>query len=72
MREYLGVVDATVVTVTEDHPSVDHGREVCWHCAPNIALHVDELQKLRVLKNTAKTTYISLAQALSNKLKFKH
>ncbi len=37
------------MTVAEDHARVDHGREVCGHCAPAVALDVDEAQQNRVL-----------------------
>jgi hypothetical protein len=43
------VVDAAKVPVTEDHACVDHGRQVCADGAPYEALHVNELEQLRVL-----------------------
>ena len=35
--------------VAEDHAGIDHGREVCWHGAPAVALYVDEAQQNGVL-----------------------
>ena len=45
----LGVVDAAGMAIREDHPGVDHRREVRRHHAPAEALHVDQLQQLLVL-----------------------
>ena len=41
--------DTSVVPVTEDHASIDHGREVRIHCAPAVAFDVNEAQQHRVL-----------------------
>mmetsp|Transcript_25918 Transcript_25918/g.61629 ORF Transcript_25918/g.61629 Transcript_25918/m.61629 type:complete len:592 (-) Transcript_25918:546-2321(-) len=44
----LGIVDAAVVAVAEDHPRVDHRCHLRLHRAPAEALHVDVREELLV------------------------
>jgi hypothetical protein len=36
--------------IAEHHAGIDHGREICQHGAPAIALDVDEAQQLWILQ----------------------
>lgn len=52
--KHLGIVDATIMPIAEDHAGIDHGRKLCQHSTPAIAFDVDEAQQLWILREFSK------------------